>query len=159
MVRYSFTALDSHQLFLAGFTGALRVLFGGASGLGEDHPLIGRVRNANSKHKNRLIGEAAEAVGTDFGWNGDRGRYLTRAQAQRLQDDYAAGLRKLNDTLSEKIPPPRDLDERGFIERSELPDTRQIPTADLRRFYDAMGERLLLSDRGLAEAGTAPAGA
>ncbi len=136
---------------------AVRALFGGACGLGEDHPLIKRVRNANSKHKNRLIGEAAETIGADFGWNGDRGRYLTRAQAQRLQDDYATGLRKLNDALSEKLPTPRDLDERGFIERSELPDARQIPKTELRRFYDAVGERLLLSDQGLSEARAAPA--
>lgn len=130
---------------------ALRALFGGQSGLADNHPLVQRVQQTlqsprDLKRQKKNIGLAAEAVAAEIGWNQDRGRYLTLAQAERLQRDFASNIQALNDHLTVKLPTPPDLDARGFAERDFLPCAQYIPTAELSSFYEAVVERLTVDD-------------
>jgi len=114
---------------------AVRALFNGRSELDEDHPLARRVAADPPDFRKKQIGVAAEVVGGELGWNLDRGRYLTLAQAQWLHDAYRGVLNALNARLACDLPPPASLEARGFIAREFMPDAGRIPAATLKDFY------------------------
>jgi hypothetical protein len=91
-------------------------------------------------HKMKRLGTAAEQVGEALGWNRDRGRYLTRAQAEQLHEADMDSLRTLNSRLACMLPPPKSLDERGFVERGFLPDAAHIPPEALVNFYQTLAD-------------------
>ena len=130
---------------------ATRALYGDRHGLDSRHPLAISVASAKRKYARKGIERAALEVGDRWGWTKDKGRYLTRPQAQRSLDIYQTALFALNDHLTEKLPLPLDLDARGFVEREFLPDATEIPAEELREFYDEVGARLA-EQRDLAKA-------
>ncbi len=115
-------------------TEAIRALYSGRHGLTEDHPLGQAARFPREKRE--IVGRRATELGQTLGWNDDRGRYLTRDQAQACLDIYTQAVSRLNETLPAKLPPPAGLDEGGFIAREAAPDVEQIPRRLLRAFYD-----------------------
>ncbi len=117
---------------------AVRALYGGRAALPPAHPLAGA--ESHSRDERERISDLAIEVGAARGWNDDKGRYLTRAQAERCLEVYAASIHKLNRRLSQPLPRPLGLDERGFVARDHLPDATLIPPAELREFYDALAE-------------------
>ena len=126
---------------------AIRALFSGHSGLAASHPLVQRVVLAGDKRSHRRrIGAAAEDVAAENGWAQERGRYLTRPQAERLNEDYAAAIVRLNERLVVKLRAPLDLEARGFVERPFLPSVKEIAPEELRLFYDTVFARLEYND-------------
>jgi hypothetical protein len=119
-------------------TEALRALYDGRHGLPDNHPLLTAYLDEGAK--NLLMWVKAEQIGDQLNWNVDKGRYLTRSQAQTCLDMYRRSLDSLNSHLSEPVPQPNTLEERGFVPRDVLPDVSLIPTSDLRRFYDELGD-------------------
>ncbi len=117
---------------------AIRALYDGRTGLPSDHPLA----NAASYNRDERdkIADFAIRLGAERGWNDERGRYLTREQAERCFETYEKAIHKLNKRLAAKLPKPVGLDERGFIARDQPPDVAQIPAAELREFYDALAQ-------------------
>jgi hypothetical protein len=115
---------------------AVRALYTGRAGLDESHPLA----NAGiySKEQRARIGRLALEVGDHVGWNTDRGRYLTREQAQKCLEIYAASVHELNFRLPYGLPEPLDLEARAFLPRVAQPDAGLISPSDLREFYDAL---------------------
>jgi hypothetical protein len=122
---------------------ATRALFSGRHGLEVHHPLsmfvAGGAGGLEKRNLRRADGKRFEKVAVDVadrkGWK-DRGRYLTRLQAQRCLDIYENSLRRLNEALPQPLPPAVGLDERGFVERGFLPDVTHIEPSELRAFYD-----------------------
>jgi hypothetical protein len=117
---------------------AIRALYGGRHGLPDGHALANVT--LHTYEQKILIGRRARKIGADMGWNDDRGQYLTRKQAQRCLDVYRTAIEAMNDRLPRKLPMPLDLEQRGFQEREATPDIAQIPPAELRAFYDKLGE-------------------
>jgi len=121
---------------------AVRALVDGRHGLPPDHPLHKiaglKLRRgvAESRRQGFLLGECAIRVGEPRRWNAERGRYLTRAQAQACLDTYCRSIIALNRKISRKLPLPRTLDEREFCAREFMPDVSQIPRSELNSFYD-----------------------
>ncbi|MBA3810894.1 MAG: hypothetical protein H0X27_04465 [Caulobacteraceae bacterium] len=74
-------------------------------------------------------------MGERWGWNQEKGRYLTRAQARHCLDVDAATIEALNQRLPRALPPPLDLDARGFQEREFIPDAAHTPPKELAAFY------------------------
>ncbi len=122
---------------------AVRGLHTGLHGLPDDHLLVRNRDAAGNRRQGRVIEEAARDIGDRLGWNADRGRYYTRAQAERVRETYAAAIAALNTRLPVALPEPSSLDERGFVERDFVPDVAHIPADELRTFYDALGELLV----------------
>ncbi|MGI9168874.1 MAG: hypothetical protein ACR2FH_01680 [Caulobacteraceae bacterium] len=120
---------------------AVRALYAGRHGLGAGHPLADPGRHGIEERK--ALGLAAMAVGEARGWNADRGRYLTADQAARCVEINAAAIEALNRRLSRPLPAPASLEARGFEARAFVPDAAHIPPADLRAFYDDLGEASL----------------
>ncbi len=124
---------------------ATRALFSGRHGLDDHHPLsvyvTDRTPGGDGAGPRRAAGKRFEKFAVEvadlWGWK-DKGRYLTRPQAQRCLDIYNESLRQLNERLAGKLPPALDLDARGFVEREFLPDASHIPPDELRAFYDAV---------------------
>lgn len=121
---------------------AVRALFSGRSGLDEDHPLARLVAADLPDFRKKRIGVAAEAVGGELGWNLDRGRYLTLAQARWLYGAYLGVLDALNARLPCELPPPTSLEARRFIAREFMPDAGHIPAAALSDFYDRVATQV-----------------
>jgi hypothetical protein len=117
---------------------AVRALFGGDSGLSGDHPLMRHITAGMPDFRKKRIGMAGEAVGGTIGWNRDRGRYLTLDQAARLHEAHLEMLASFNAHLPYRLPPPADLDARGFVARPFMPDASHIPPVALENFYDAV---------------------
>jgi hypothetical protein len=86
-------------------------------------------------------------TGDRWGWNQDRGRYLTRRQARLCLDIYEKAVEAINRKAGEVLPPPRSLASRGFEPRACLPDCSQINPDGLHRFYDGLARRLARSQR------------
>jgi hypothetical protein len=116
---------------------ALRALYDGRHGLPNDHPLLGN-RQGEGDHVTP-VRSYAEQLGDKWGWNADKGRYLTTEQAQACLDIYERSVDALNLHLTSKLPRPKTLKQRGFISRDFLPDASLIPADDLRQFYDELG--------------------
>ena len=137
---------------------AVRALFSGASGLGADHLLVKLANSDLSSAKKMRVGKLAEDVADSMGWRREKGLYMTRAQAMKMQANYEASIHGLNQFVTEKLPEPADLDSSGFVERTFLPDVSHIPADELRSFYDAVASRVLADgslkavSRGLARA-------
>ena len=121
---------------------AIRALFGGRSGLDRDHPLTRLIDGGLPDHMMKRLGTAAEQTGEAFGWNRDRGRYLTRSQAEVLFSAYIDCLRRLSDHLPLSLQPPDDLESLGFVEREFLPDAPHIPAGMLSDFYETLADRV-----------------
>lgn len=121
---------------------AIRAMFAGHSGMDRDHPLARLIENGLPEHKMKRLGVAAEQTGEAFGWNRDRGRYLTRVQAEQLHVAYAECLQRLSDHLPLRLEPPKDLEALGFVEREFLPDATYIPAGTLSDFYQALANRV-----------------
>lgn len=118
---------------------AIRALYGDRHGLDRRHPLAAFIAGSRRKFDQKLMDRAAMEVGDQCGWGTDKGAYLTRAQAQEALDLYLASIAELNTRLSQTVPPPPDLDERNFVERTFMPDVSHIPPEELRGFYDQLG--------------------
>ena len=110
---------------------ALRGLHSGGHGLPDGHPLVKEARK-----RSWLLPTISAEIGERYGWNQDRGCYLTRAQAQQCIDINSAAIEALNEKLSDRLSPPRDLNAMQFRERDHLPNLSDIPREELRRFYD-----------------------
>lgn len=81
-------------------------------------------------------------VGSDLNWNEDKGKYLTRVQAQECSDIYRTEINRINRHLAQKFPTaPLDLEARHFVERSFLPAAEHIERSDLVEFYDRLTVR------------------
>jgi hypothetical protein len=126
-----------------------RALFSGRHGLSGDHPLnrvMSSLRldadNARVLRTMRLIEARSADIARANGWAADKGRYLTRAQAQRCLDLYGIAIRKLNRFLTTKLPDPGNLNQRGFVEREFLPDASHIAPDELANHYAELGSRL-----------------
>ncbi len=115
---------------------AIRALYGERHGLPDDHPLADAAEHSRGKRVE--IGRRALEIGARRGWNDDRGRYLTREQARACVRANRAAIKALNAQLSIDLPKPLGLSRRGFLARDSVPDVSQIPTADLRAFYDEL---------------------
>lgn len=113
---------------------AVRRLYGGRHALDGEHTLGAPTQHG--KEQRKIVGYFAREVGERWGWNADLGRYLTRPQAQRCLEVYAGAVEMLNQNVGEPVPPPLELDARGFIEREFLPDASLISPRDLQSFYD-----------------------
>jgi hypothetical protein len=118
---------------------AVRALYSGDHGLEPGHPLARSTTHAREERK--LIGRIARLLGSELGWNEDRGRYLSRAQAERCVRIYGKVIHFLNERLHQPLPPPLDLMTRGFRERESMPEASQIPAPELRGFYDELAAR------------------
>jgi hypothetical protein len=126
---------------------AIRALFSGQSRLDDSHPLAKRAAEGlHERLPKKRIGAAAEEVATENGWSKDRGLYLTREQAERLNREYETAIARLNERLSVRLDKPVDLEARGFVERDFLPSAGHIRPKELKEFYDAVAERLKLND-------------
>jgi hypothetical protein len=120
---------------------AARALFGGCHGLPANHPLA---LAAAPKEKKKLLpkkermalGQLCLQVGDKWGWNEDKGYYLTRAQAQRCFDIYRDNIEAFNKHLPVTLPMPADPDAKNFKAREFLPEARCIPAEELRAFYE-----------------------
>jgi len=113
---------------------AVRALYSGRHGLPDNHPLGDFA--LHTREQRNIVGLRGHEVGERMGWNADRGRYLTRPQAQQCLDIYRDTVESLNKYLIEALPLPLDLDARSFAERAFLPDAAHIPSKELRAFYD-----------------------
>jgi hypothetical protein len=117
---------------------AVRALYAGTDGLPAEHAIHkARMQSRDTKRLGKLAVEVGEAIG----WHRDKGRYLTRDQAEACSMLYEAAVASLNAHLVDKLPPaPADLDARSFVEREFLPSAEAIPRADLVAFYDRLAE-------------------
>lgn len=122
-------------------TEALRAIFGRRTGLPSGHPLI-EAGLPTKKSAIRTFPTIPEALARDFGWDKDRGLYLTRAQAELCCEKFDCWVARLNEHVSQKLPASAGLEARGFVERPFLPEASRIETAELRAFYDAWGAKL-----------------
>lgn len=116
---------------------AVRALYGERHDLAENHPLANATRHGDRERKG--LGRRAADVGERFGWNTDRGRYLTRDQAGQCLDVYKSTIQAFNEHLTDKLPLPLDLEARGFVERAFMPESTHIPREGLQAFYDELG--------------------
>jgi hypothetical protein len=119
---------------------ATRALYENKHGLEAEHDLARFAASAQSHFDKKELELAAIEVGDRFGWLGDKGLYLRRDHAQRAFDQFAASIAQLNAWLPDPLPAPPDLAARGFVERQFLPSAEQIPSAELRGFYDQVAE-------------------
>ena len=118
---------------------ALRALYDGRHGLENNHPLLNWAAKSDRLDKRRKIERAAIEVGERWGWNKEKGVYLTRAQAARCREIYQQNILTLNEHLAEQLPTPPNLDAQVFVERKFLPDVARIRGQTLRAFYDNVG--------------------
>ena len=128
---------------------AVRGYFGGRSDLDERHPirkiieLRARGEGRQGLTERRNFGMIAEEIGVEMGWNTDRGQYMTRVQAELCVDTYNIWIDQLNQHLKAKLPAAIDLETRGFITRSFLPDLTHIDPHELAFFYDTWAGRIV----------------
>ncbi|MEO7026939.1 MAG: hypothetical protein ABI056_05230 [Caulobacteraceae bacterium] len=122
---------------------AIRAVFGGQSGLKKDHALL-REALPRKRLERREFGLLAQEVAREFGWDKERGLYLTADQAIQLSDTFDCSLRLLNEKLSEKLPDPVRFQEREFVARRFLPDVSCIDPDELHAFYGEWGARLAI---------------
>ena len=118
---------------------AVRALYAGGHGLQAKHPLSKAASHDQDERK--YIGRSARQLGEEMGWNADRGRYLSRAQAQRCVELHGEAITALNEVSSQRLPQPLDLDTRGFVEREFMPEASRIPAPELLAFYDELAAR------------------
>jgi hypothetical protein len=119
---------------------ALRALHKGDVRLAAGHPLSLFLARADRKFDQGCVERMAVEVGERLGWSGDKGDYLTRPHIQRCADIYAKSVEGLSRALAERMPAPGAIDPSGRKERRFLPEARQIPPAELKAFYDEMGD-------------------
>ena len=134
---------------------ALRALFGGRHDLALGDPLT----TTKSLKERQVLGNAAINVGNRRGWNDEKGRYLTRAQAQSCLDAYRASIEALNAHLPRPLPTPLDLDARGFEPREFLPDAVHIGSEELRSFFREVRALKLAKEKSGAKASRRSVGA
>jgi hypothetical protein len=116
----------------------IRSLHDDTHGLPAKHPILAAVRKNGRR---RTLGHLANSVGEEMGWKADKGRYLTRDQAQQCQEIYRNAIQALNRQLPTPLPLPQDLDSVEFVEREFLPSAMHIPRSELTAFYDQIAER------------------
>lgn len=117
---------------------AVRGLYGGKHALPESHPLAGASQHSVAYRK--IIGQEAARIGQGFGWNSDRGRYLTLEQAQQCHEVDMTNLRALNEKIPTPLPLPPAPTAQTFSAREFLPSAEHIPAQQLRQMYDELGE-------------------
>ncbi len=115
---------------------AVRALYNGSHGLPAGHALA--APQEHDKNQRKIVGRFSRTLGEKRGWNADRGRYLTRVQAQQCLEMHRSAIGALNEKLSQKLPEPLDLVARGFVDREFMPDAEHIAAAELRAFYDEL---------------------
>ncbi|MGI9168876.1 MAG: hypothetical protein ACR2FH_01690 [Caulobacteraceae bacterium] len=129
---------------------AVRALYDGRSDLAAGHPLAGAA--THERERRRLVGRSAMAAGERLGWNAARGGYLTGQQATRCLEINTWAVAALNLHLAELLPAPRDLAARAFADRPFPPDAVRIPAAELRAFYDEVGEAVVEAEAAMRSA-------
>lgn len=115
---------------------AARALFDGRYQLTPGRRISTELRLKDKQHLGNLLIRA----GNKWGWNEDKGRYLTRSQAEYCLHVFRTNLEKLNKLSPELLPLPTDLENRNFHEREFLPDADRIPEQELRAFYEEVRE-------------------
>jgi len=118
---------------------AVRALYCGSHGLPATHPLSQAL--THDQHQRKFIGRVARQLGEEIGWNVDRGRYMSRAQAEQCTKIHRETIAALNEVLPQSLPQPLDLEARGFVEREFMPEASQIPVEELHGFYDELASR------------------
>jgi hypothetical protein len=118
---------------------ALRALHSGKTDLAPDHPLRLFLARADRRFDQACVERVAIEAGKRRDWTGDRGHYLTPAQARRCLDVYSGSIEALNQRLAERLPDPTDLNGTEPPTRDFLPHADVIPSAELEEFYDEMG--------------------
>ncbi len=121
---------------------AVRALHRGDHHLPDEHRLVRYMNGRDSIFNQKRIEKGAVQVGDLRGWNEDRGQYMTRTQAEVCLDIHCHSIATLNSYLPSPLAMPPDLDARGFVERSFLPEAAHIDAEDLRSFYDELGLQL-----------------
>jgi hypothetical protein len=129
---------------------AVRALYSGGHGLPTGHPMT--QFDADDQDERKLVGRLARQLGSELGWDAERGRYLSRAQAQQCLDIHRDAIASLNEMLSEGLSQPLGLSERGFVEREFMPEASQIAPVELRAFYDKLAARTSRKHRAAASA-------
>ncbi len=126
-----------------------RAMFSDRHGLPADHSLVKALQATRVGPEGRrrmrdvkTIVATGANVAQEMGWTLDKGRYLTRAQAQACADVFGKAGRQLNAHLGESLPVPADPKSLDIREREFLPDVRHIPVDELKFYYDELGARL-----------------
>ena len=119
---------------------ALRALYGGWHGLGDDHYLADAAQHDRDRRQD--VGLSAIEVGQRLGWNAERGNYLTHEQASACLDTYAKAVDAINRCAMDTLPTPPSLAERGFEPRRQVLHSSLIKPKKLSAFYDRVGRRL-----------------
>lgn len=112
---------------------AVRALYSGTSILVENHPLVVALPELGPR---QIIGKTANKVGEQYGWNSDKGRYLTREQAEICYEKYSLAIDSFNAFLTRKLPSPTVPDPKTFRIESYSPRADMIPKAELEEFYE-----------------------
>jgi hypothetical protein len=118
---------------------AVRALYSGDHDLPSEHLL--RKFDAHDQEMRKLIGRLARQLGGEMGWDADRGRYLSLAQAEQCLEIHGEAVSALNEVLPGALPAPLDLAARGFQAREFMPEANHIPAQILRGFYDELAAR------------------
>jgi hypothetical protein len=132
---------------------AMRAFHRGSHPLGADHP-VSRVA-ATCAHLDRVraypheirLEAAARSAGTAIGWMEDRGRYMTRDQAEWCARTYDEAVVAINAHFHCDLPVKSGLGSRDFTARAFLPSAAAISARELRTFYDAVGDFLAVDAR------------
>ena len=127
---------------------ALRGLYDGSAGLPADHPLADP--NSLSSNSKKMLGVNAIELGDRWGWNKDKGLYLTEEQARRSITVHTESIKRLNRMVSQKLPVPLALEDRHFTPRKFLPDYSHIAGKRLDAFYDKLATMPLTWRPGIA---------
>jgi hypothetical protein len=117
---------------------ATRAIFNGRHGLAQDQPLPKLAALDPSLRVRKRLAKLAAKEGERLGWHTDKGRYLTREQAQACLRAFKESIAALNTALPEKLPRALSLPERGFEPRKFMPEAACIPPAELRDFYEGL---------------------
>lgn len=115
---------------------AIRALHDGTAVLSPDNPL--RDLSGLSRNDRRMLGVNAIEIGERWGWNKDKGLYLTEDQARRSIEVHTESTRRLNKLLKFKLPVPLELEYRDFEPRKFLPDYSHIAGERLDTFYERL---------------------
>jgi hypothetical protein len=117
---------------------ATRAIFNGRHGLADDHTLPQLAARDPSLRVRKRLAKLAAKEGQRLGWHTDKGRYLTREQAQACLRAFKESITALNTALPEKLPRALSLPERCFEPRKFMPEAACIPPAELRDFYEGL---------------------
>jgi hypothetical protein len=80
----------------------------------------------------------AMELGDRWGWNEDKGPYLTEERAQQSIVIRTESIRRLNRLVEQNLPIPKPLEDRGFTPRKFLSDRSRIAGERLDAFHEKL---------------------